>query len=151
MRFVGATRMPKHRWIVLLFVFLTVAGGGAALAQQNAPALIRLPKQASSPVMGYRAGKFAPMGREASLAGWLVLNGASFPNEEYPVLAKQLREVYAREGFVVNDRDSTPLQNHGVTMNAKGEVVSGLAICPSPALCGDLTGTFAPFNLNSDL
>jgi hypothetical protein len=141
--------MPKYRWTASLFVFLTAAG--AAFAEQNSPPLIHLPKQASSPVMGYKAGTFGPMGRESNLGGWLVLNGASFPNKEYPVLAKQLREVYARGGFVVNDPDFTPLRNHGVKMNAAGRVVSGVAICPSPELCGDLTGTFAPFDLDSDL
>ena len=102
--------------------------------------------------MGYTKGGFGPMGKETNLAGWLVLNGASFPNSEFPDLARQLRETYAKaNGYVPPDPDMTPLPNQPHESKSNGEVVRGFAICPSRALCGDLTGTFMPFNLDSSL
>jgi hypothetical protein len=101
--------------------------------------------------MGYVKGAFGPMGRESNLGGWLVLNGASFRNAEYPELAKQLRENYAKtNGYVPPDPNMTPLTKEPLQSKPTGEVVRGFAICPSPAICG-LTGTIMPFNLDSSL
>jgi hypothetical protein len=130
-------------------LFLLVAT--PSIAQQQPP-LIRLTNQAMSPYIGVKkGGDIGPMGKEANLQGWLVLNGARFRNSEYPVLAKTLAENYARQGFKLLDPDFTQLPVEPSEADSRGQIVKGFAICPSPALCGDLTGAIMPFNLNSSL
>jgi hypothetical protein len=126
-------------------VFLSFAAS-SAVAQKDPP-LIRLTKLAMGPRTSLAAT--APMGREVNLLGWLVLNGARFRNSEYPVLAKTLAENYARQGYTSPDSDFTQLSTEPSAQDSHGQIVKGSAICPSPALCGDLTGEVMPFNLNS--
>jgi hypothetical protein len=131
--------------VLLLFVTTT------SVAQEQ-PSLIRLPKQATSPSIGIKkGGVIGPMGKEMHLGGWLVLNGARFRNSEYPELAKTLAENYAQQGYTSKDPDFTQLPAEQSEADPHGQIVRGFAICPSPALCGDLTGSIMPFDLNSSL
>jgi hypothetical protein len=129
---------------LLLFVATT------SLAQEPPP-LIRLPKQVTSPFMGFKGGVIGPTGKEQNLGGWLVLNGARFRNSEYPELARTLAENYAQQGYTSKDRDFTQLPAEQSEADPHGQIVRGLAICPSRTLCGDLTGAIMPFDLNSSL
>ncbi|SHM40630.1 hypothetical protein [Bradyrhizobium lablabi] len=129
--------------------FLAIVSVSSASAED----LIRLPKQATGPVLGIvDGGKIGPTGKETNLEGWLVLNGASFQNAEYLELAENLREVYARaNGYVPPDPDVTPLANEPHETKPTGEIVRGIAICPLRALCGGIVGTLMPFNLDSSM
>jgi hypothetical protein len=118
---------------------------------QDEPPLLRLTNQAMSPRMAFKKGVLGPTGRETNLKGWLVLNGARFANSEYPVLAKILKEAYAQHGYSDPDPNFTRLQAFPTEKDAHGTIVRGMAICPSPALCGELTAEVAPFDLNSGL
>lgn len=132
---------------LLAALFLFSAG---AFAQNERP-LIRLTKQATSPMMVHSKTGLHPKD-EKNLEGWLVLNGARFRNSEFPALANILREAYA-EQHVPNesDADFTQLPGEPTEQDTHGRVVRGNAICPSPALCGQLTGEVMPFNLESSL
>ena len=93
----------------MLCLFWLLTGYIAAEAQERSPELIRLPKQATSPQFGVRPGAtIGPAGRE-----WLVLNGATFPNKEYPDLARTLRENYAQQNYTLPNLDVTPLPDMG--------------------------------------
>jgi hypothetical protein len=108
----------------------------SCVSNVSAEELIRLTRQATSPQMGYTKGGFGSMGTEKNLAGWLVLNGASFKNSECPELAKTLRETYAQtNGYVPPDPETTPLTNAPHESKPTGEIVRGFAICPTPAIC----------------
>jgi hypothetical protein len=123
----------------------------AGLAHAQEAPLVRLPKSATTPNIAFKKGGLRETGKEMNLGGWLVLNGARFRNVEFPVLANILRENYARQGHVSNDSEFTQLPAKQIVTNPAGQIVRGFAICPSPAICGDLTGTFMPFNLDASL
>ena len=132
--------------VAALFVFIANPSNA-----QNEPPLIRLTKQATSPQMVYDKGGLHPRG-EKNLEGWLVLNAARFRNSEYPVLARVLREDYAARGVASSsDSEFTQLPYEPNESDSHGQIKGGTAICPSPALCGDLTGVSMPFNLNASL
>jgi hypothetical protein len=128
---------------------LLLASCGYAWSEDSPP-LIRLPKQATSPDVGYKKGAFGPTGHERSLAGWLVLNGARFRNADFPELAQTLIESYRQQGYVLRGKEFTPLPAEPIEKDSHGEAVKGLAICPSSALCG-LVGDVMPFNLDASL
>jgi hypothetical protein len=129
----------------LIFVW-----GATPVLTQEAALLTKLPKNATSPVIGLKNGGIGPTGKELNLGGWLVLNGALFPNADYPALAQLLKENYAQQGLVSNDPDFTQLPREPYEAKPNGEIVRGFAICPLPALCGD-PGTLMPFDLDSSL
>ncbi|WP_439925610.1 hypothetical protein [Nitrobacter sp. JJSN] len=78
-----------------------------------------------------------------------MLNGATFKNSDYPDLARVLATVYAQNDYKSLDTENTILRNEPHEMKPSGEVVRGLAVCPSKAICGDLVGTIQPFNLDA--
>jgi hypothetical protein len=132
--------------VTALFLF----SGSQSNAQQEPP-LIRLTKQALSPQMRATA-RGITSDRENNLTGWLVLNGARFRNSEYPALAKSLAETYAQQGLASNsDADFTELPFQPSEADPHGQIVRGWAICPTPALCGDLVGSLAAFDLDASL
>jgi hypothetical protein len=140
--------MKAQHLIIAGFVFLGTPV--LALLAQEA-ALTKLPRNATSPAMGYKNGGFGPMGKEMNPGGWLVLNGARFRNVEFPILANTLKENYSRQGYVSDDSEFTQLPAEQSESKPGGEIVRGFAICPSPAICGDLTGTIMPFDLDASL
>jgi hypothetical protein len=115
----------------------------------QAEELIRLPKQATSPQLGVRAGGIGPVGTQRKIAGWLVLNGATIRNVEYPELAKLLRENYQLQGRTLPDTETTPLPKEAYEAKSSGEIVRGYAICPSTAICGALPGEITAFDLDA--
>jgi hypothetical protein len=129
--------------------FIAILWTGVASAQE--PPLIRLPKAATAGMLAFKKGGLAETGKEMHLGGWLVLNGARFQNAEFPVLANALRENYARQGRVFNDAEFTQLPAQPSLTNPAGQIVRGVAICPSPVICGDMTGSLMPFNLDASL
>lgn len=146
----GNRHSYRHRYVLCLFWLLL--SSLPADAQRRAPELVRLPKQATSPQLGMRpGGNIGPTGRESNLTGWLVLNGATFPNEEFPDLARTLRENYAKQGYSAPTSNVTQLPNMGVRTSSSGGIVGGMAICPSREICGGLVGVLAPFDLDSSL
>src|SRR6185437_14298285 len=129
---------------------LAFASGAVARSE---PRLVRLPAQATSPHIGIKkGGVIGSMGKEASLKDWLVLNGARFANSEYPDLAKIVAENYAQQGYSKSpDPNFTQLPVEPFEADYRGEIIRGMAICPTRAICGDLVGSLMPFNLNSNL
>ena len=110
----------------------------------QAQELIRLPKEATSPQLAGRAD-----GTGKNIAGWLVLNGATIRNVEYPELAKLLRENYQLQGKTLADTETTPLPKDAYESRSSGEIVRGYAICPSTAICGALPGEITAFDLDA--
>lgn len=129
---------------------LLLANNLTAASQQ--PKLTFLPKNVTSGQMKAGPSGMVPSGREQNLGGWMVLNGARFRNAEFPELAKILGENYkATNGYVSPDPDFTQLTADAFELAPNGDVVRGVAICPTRTICGDLVGMLAPFNLNSSL
>jgi hypothetical protein len=140
-------RVTSMRFAIVAALLICVAG--SSIAQQEPP-LVRLTKQATSPQMRATARGIVS-DRDNNLAGWLVLNAARFRNSEYPELAKHLRETYAVTGNAgSSDLEFTQLPYEPNELDSHGQIVRGIAICPSTALCG-LTGALAPFNLEASL
>jgi hypothetical protein len=129
--------------------FTAVIWASIACAQE--PTLVRLPKSATTPILGFKKGGLRETGKEMNLGGWLVLNGARFRNAEFPALANILAENYARQGRVSERSEFTRLPVQQSVTNPAGQIVRGVAICPSPAICGDSLGTLMPFNLDASL
>lgn len=134
---------------ILLTVATTLISVQAASAQTAK--LTALPKNASSPWLMFKNDGVRQSGKEASLSGWLILNGATFPNADFPDLAKVLRKNYARTGYVPPHPDTTVLPNEPHETKANGEIARGMAICPTRMICGDLVGTLMPFDLDASL
>jgi hypothetical protein len=141
--------MAKLKPVFVMAVLLL--GMAPSIAQQNNQPLIRLTNQATTPKMKYTAGGLKPYG-EKNLSGWLVLNGARFRNSEYPDLSKHLLETYAAEHQANNsDAEFTQLPGGATEADPHGQIIKGWAICPTKALCGDLIGELAQFNLDASL
>jgi hypothetical protein len=87
--------------------FTAVIWASIACAQE--PTLVRLPKSATTPILGFKKGSLRETGKEMNLGGWLVLNGARFRNAEFPALANILTENYARQGRVSERSEFTRL------------------------------------------
>jgi hypothetical protein len=98
-----------------------------------------------------KKGGLGSSGRETNLRGWLVLNGARFPNSEFPDLARVLRENYAQQGLQTTDPDFTQLPTEKTGTDSRGRIVRGFAVCPLKSICGDLVGQLAPFDLDASL
>jgi hypothetical protein len=128
--------MRKLLTVVVAYSSLTV--------RAEASELVRLPHFATSS-MKTAKGEAA---KDASLAGWLVLNGASFRNAEFPELAQILQQGDKRAGGSAAS-ETTPLPFEPFELRPTGGIARGFAICPSKALCGDLLGSIAPFNLKT--
>lgn len=145
--------MNPHRVTLLASVGSALAGlvGAAPSCAADAPKLTSLTSNALLPHTGYKDGQMAPMGSDATFAGWLVLNGAKFRNSDYPELAKTLRQHYRKNGLAPPDPDFTALPTRVFEKDVNGEPIRGIAICPSRRLCGDLVGALLPFDLNSSL
>jgi hypothetical protein len=114
----------------------------------HAADLIRLPGQATSPASGAKNKNASSAGNEVNFAGWLVLNGASFQNAEFPELSNVLQQRYGPAG-AASDSKVTPLPFEPFEVRPTGDIARGYAICPSKALCGDRVGAIMPFILGA--
>ena len=93
-------------------------------AQAEDIELVRLPYEVIGQYTAFQGARGASAGREVSLGGWLVLNGASFSRDEFPELARHLDFDRYRRGAAVDVRPEYPYEMF------EGQVVEGMAICP---------------------
>lgn len=102
----------------------------AAGAQAEDVELVRLPDEVIGRYTAFQGARGAAAGREVSLGGWLVLNGASFSRDEFPELARHLDFDRYRRGAAVDVREEFVVLPEYPYEMFEGQVVEGMAICP---------------------
>lgn len=102
----------------------------ASSAQAEDVELVRLPDDVIGRYTAFQGARGASAGREVSLGGWLVLNGASFSRDEFPELARHLDFDRYRRGAAVDVREEFVVLPEYPYEMFEGQVVEGMAICP---------------------
>lgn len=132
--------MPKFRVAVATVATVVLVSG----ARADDVELVRLPDDVIGHYTAFQGARGASAGRDVSLGGWLVLNGALFSRDEFPELARHLDfDRYRRGGSADAATDYVMLPEYPYE-TFDGQVVEGMAICPMVE-CG--VGRRLPFRI----